>query len=177
MNHELFLMRHAKSDWSQNCSDFERRLSKRGRRSAKRIGRWIKKQQIRPQKILVSPAHRALKTAELLCQEASIKAEAIEIIPEIYQASEEDLYRLLRQVPDKFESVIIIGHNPSLEGLLKSLVINAPLIPENGKLLPTASVAHITIPPNWHTLALKQGFLHSITRPRSLFHTTETERN
>lgn len=168
MNRELFIMRHAKSDWSQNCSDFDRPLNKRGVRNAKRMGEWIKNLPLTPQKILVSPANRALSTAHLFCSAASIEQTAIQIIPEIYNASEEHLYQVLRQVPDKVESVCIIGHNPAIEGLLESLSTNDIPLAEGGKLLPTASIAHLTIQTPWSDLAPNQGLLHSITRPRSL---------
>ena len=174
MNRELFIMRHAKSDWSQSCSDFDRPLNKRGVRNAKKMGTWIKNLQKIPQQILVSPANRALSTAHLLCDAACIKQTAIQILPEIYHASKEDLYQTLRQVPDKVESVCVIGHNPGIENLLASLSTNDIPLPEDGKLLPTASIAHLTIPTPWSDITPKQGLLHSITRPRSLFNTLET---
>lgn len=174
MTRELFIMRHAKSDWSQSFSDFDRPLNKRGARNAKKMGEWIKNLQLIPQQILVSPAHRALSTAHLFCSAASIEQTAIQIIPEIYNASENHLYQVLRQVPDKIESVCLIGHNPGIENLLESLSTNDIPLPEDGKLLPTASIAHVTIPTPWSDITPKQGLLHSITRPRSLFNILET---
>jgi len=176
MNRELFIMRHAKSDWSQSCSDFDRPLNKRGAGNAKKMGEWIKNSQLIPQQILVSPANRALSTAHLLCGGASIEQTAIQIVPEIYHASKEDLYQALRQIPDKVESVCVIGHNPGIEDFLESLSTSDIPLPEDGKLLPTASIAHLTIPAAWSDISPKQGLLHSITRPRSLFNILETRK-
>ena len=169
MNHELLIMRHAKSDWSQNCGDFDRPLNKRGIRSAKKMGLWMKGKAILPRQILVSPARRALSTAQLFCNAASIDPAAIQIMQTIYGASESELYQVLRQMPDKLENILIIGHNPGLEALLVSLATEDIHLAREEKLLPTASIAHLTIQTPWRDLSEKQGLLRSITRPRTLF--------
>ena len=138
-------MRYAKSDWSQNCSDFNRPLNKRGVRSAKKMGLWMKGQAILPQKVLVSPAQRALSTPQLFCNAASIDSTAIQIMQIIYGARKNELNQVLRLMPDKLENILIIGHNPSLEELLKSLVTEHIHLAIEEKLLPTASIVHLTI--------------------------------
>ena len=37
----LILMRHAKSDWSENAADYERALNKRGRKSCLTLRAWF----------------------------------------------------------------------------------------------------------------------------------------
>lgn len=105
---------------------------------------------------------------------ASNKQTVIQIVPKIYHASKEDLYQALRQIPDKVESVCLIGHNLGTEDLLKSLSTNNIPLPKDEKLLTTASNAYLIISAAWSDIAPQQGLLHSATRSRSLFNILET---
>ena len=59
MTHELIILRHAKSDWDSAAeSDFERPLSKRGKRDAPRMGEALSRL-MAPMAIVASPARRA----------------------------------------------------------------------------------------------------------------------
>ena len=63
----LILTRHAKSSWGDaDLEDHARPLNKRGRASAKAIGRWIADHGITPQEVLCSDANfeLILKAAE-----------------------------------------------------------------------------------------------------------------
>ena len=51
MNSYLYIMRHAKSDWSgPQTSDFERPINGRGRRNSVRIGQWMSDNNYIPQR-------------------------------------------------------------------------------------------------------------------------------
>ena len=72
MNLYLYIMRHAKSDWSgPQISDFDRPINKRGTRNAIRIGGWMNENNHIPQKIISSPALRAKETIELVTEQIS----------------------------------------------------------------------------------------------------------
>ena len=61
--HKLFIMRHAKSDWSVPAgSDFDRPLARRGVRDAPRMAAWLAQQGVLPGMIVSSPALRAKQT-------------------------------------------------------------------------------------------------------------------
>ena len=61
----LYVMRHAKSDWTvSDASDFERPLNKRGMKDVPRVGRALQGTGLLPQRVITSPAARALATAE-----------------------------------------------------------------------------------------------------------------
>ena len=67
MSYYLYIMRHAKSDWSgPQTSDFERPINGRGRRNAVRVGQWMSDNDYIPQRIISSPAARAKETIELV---------------------------------------------------------------------------------------------------------------
>ena len=60
----LVLIRHAKSDWSNDLPDDERPLAPRGRRQAPAIGPWLVEHDLVPDLAVVSVARRAQETWE-----------------------------------------------------------------------------------------------------------------
>jgi phosphohistidine phosphatase len=70
--------------------------------------------------------------------------------------------------PNDAKRVLIAGHNPGLETLLQNLCHHRVPIPADGKLLPTAAVAHLQIDSEWSNLDSGVASLLSITRSRSL---------
>src|SRR5258708_4362712 len=63
----LYLLRHAKSSWTDpSLSDHERPLAPRGRRAAMRVARYANTEGIRPDLVLSSSALRARETLEVL---------------------------------------------------------------------------------------------------------------
>lgn len=108
-------MRHAKSSWDDlSVSDFDRPLNKRGKANAPVMGNLLKNRQINPDLILSSPAKRAKKTAQIFAEEIGYKAEKIVFEGSIYEATTSDLLQLLQKQENKFESIMIFGHNPAL---------------------------------------------------------------
>ena len=64
---KLYIIRHAKSDWSDDTlKDFDRPLNKRGLKNAPFMGSLLKNKNINPDLILSSPALRAITTAEII---------------------------------------------------------------------------------------------------------------
>jgi phosphohistidine phosphatase len=109
----LYLIRHAKSDWSDPLSsDFERGLNKRGKADAPLMGDILLKKGIHPDLILSSPAHRAKATAFKIAQKLSYSIDAIRFEPSLYSSDVETICSLIRGVSDKIDSLIIFGHNP-----------------------------------------------------------------
>lgn len=168
MTRELLLLRHGKSDWSVGVDDFYRPLKDRGKRAAQRIGVWLAQQKLVPDVIISSPAERALVTAEKACKAMGNGAQDIQQQERIYEAALGDLLKVLADCPADAGRVMLVGHNPGLEELLEWLVIDRVPVPEDGKLLPTATLARLQMPADWGTLIAGCAQLHSITRPGSL---------
>src|SRR5688572_8649179 len=117
----LFLLRHAKSSWHDpDLPDFERPLNDRGLRTAPFMGEYMKANGISPAIILSSPAVRARTTAELVRQAADLAAE-IQFDKDIYEASPQRLYQIISAIADTYESAMIVGHNPGMEGIVQFL--------------------------------------------------------
>jgi phosphohistidine phosphatase len=144
----LLLMRHAKSSWKHpENPDHERPLNKRGKKDAPLIGRLIKDKELIPQCILSSTACRATETAEIVVKSSGFEGK-VDYLDSFYMAEPNAYLEGLQSLPDDIERVMIIGHNPGLEGLLQ-------IISGRVESLPTSSIAHIVLPINqWKDLNL-----------------------
>ncbi len=168
MARELLLLRHGKSDWSQETDDFHRPLKDRGKRGAQRMGVWLRQQGLLPDYILSSPAARAIVTAEKACKAMGVEHWQIKQESHIYAAGRAELLEVLSRCPAKANRVLMVGHNPSLEDLLVYLSEEKIPLPKDGNLLPTATLARIKMPDDWSRLSAGCARLKSITRPKSL---------
>lgn len=169
MTRELLILRHAKSAWDTGAaSDFERPLSKRGRRDAPRVGRFLLEQGLVPDYVVSSPAERAKQTVVAVCRELGIGKDDIHWDERIYHAATGTLQRVLSESPANAQRVLIAGHNPGLESLVQTLSAERVSMPDDWKLMPTAAVAHLEIPGEWKDLDGGTARLLSLTRARSL---------
>ena len=123
MNLYLYIMRHAKSDWSgPQISDFERPINKRGTKNAMRIGEWMNENNHIPQKIISSPALRAKETIELVTEQISkFNLEDLTYEDELYLAGFTQLIEFINTYKDKVQSLMLVGHNPGIENLVNYL--------------------------------------------------------
>lgn len=151
MNKELLLLRHGKSDWSTDTTDFDRPLNQRGNRNSQQIGQWLDKQELVPDLIICSPAIRALTTAQIVCEAMGLSAEIIQTEKNIYEAELSDLHQVLYSIPESIQRLLLVGHNPGLESLVSDLAPDNP-IPADGKLMPTAALAYLQLDPQWSTI-------------------------
>jgi phosphohistidine phosphatase len=136
----LYLVRHAKSSWSDmSISDFDRPLNKRGQRDAPEMGRRLQQQGVKPEIILCSPAKRTRETVDLLAGEFGGTMETVRFDERIYEAGPETLLDLIRSLPDSCCSAMLIGHNPSIGWMVTQL---ADARVEN---MPTCAVATLEL--------------------------------
>lgn len=156
----LFILRHAKSSWDNpDLSDFDRPLNSRGLDAARFMGELIYERKLEPQVIVSSPAKRAKQTAILVKEIAEIPKPII-FDERIYEASSLSLFNLVREFDDKYESVLIIGHNPGLEDLLRVLTREL-------RIMPTAALSKVNLDvENWADLSMNTGTLEFIIRPK-----------
>lgn len=146
---ELLLLRHAKSDWTQNGSDFDRPLNPRGERDAARIGRWLQHQAALPDALLCSPARRAAQTAHAVCAMSGLAKSGIRWDERLYLASAGTLCQVIGELPDDCHRALVVGHNPGLEDLLLQLAPAALNYQQGHKLLTTATLAWLEWTGGW----------------------------
>lgn len=168
MQRELLIMRHAKSDWDNPMlTDFERTLNNRGRKAAPRMGQWLKEQGLTPDWVVSSPAVRTRQTVQLVCGELGITDAANHWEQGIYEASLPTLLQVLADCPSTAQRVLLVGHNPGLEQLVKHLAESFPDIPPLN-IMPTAALAHFQLPADWQTLNAGCGQLIKLQHVRAL---------
>jgi phosphohistidine phosphatase len=118
---KLYIIRHAKSGLKNSgLDDFERPLSKRGKKDAPFMGSMLKNRGVLPDIIISSPALRAKSTAEIVANEIGY-VKSIVYDKNIYEASVEELYNILADISDKKSSAMLFGHNPELNMLVEDL--------------------------------------------------------
>lgn len=173
---DLFILRHAKSSWSDPfLDDFERPLNKRGKRACVDMWQWFIKQNISPELVLCSPAKRAKDTWKRMKKEQMAfgkkKFEA-----SLYLASPSELLDLIKKVPAKVSSLMLIGHNPGMHELILQLVNTNALQPEQAQSFqqivykfPTTGFAHLQFNvSDWVDVAPLTGKLYRIMTPTLL---------
>jgi len=167
MNKELWLLRHGKSDRDVIMDDFDRPLKKRGKQDARRMGNWMKQQQLIPDVIVCSPANRAMATAKLAAAELGIEAATIRQDQRLYFQGIEQLKAVSADYLTQHRRILLVGHNPDLEDLTLDLTGPAAMT-EATKLLPTAALARLLLTNDHHNLKSGCAQLLSITRVKDL---------
>jgi phosphohistidine phosphatase len=110
---DLILWRHA--DAAPGDPDLARELTPRGVKQATRIAKWLDPRLPDSCGILVSPATRAQETALALARKFKTKDElAPDVTPESILAAS--------KWPDSRETVLVVGHQPTLGRVVSLLV-------------------------------------------------------
>lgn len=158
----LYLLRHAKSSWNEpGLQDFDRPLNERGRAAAPLVGRLIGERKLRVDLLVSSPAARARQTAALVRDAAGLSAELL-FDERIYEADVAALLAVVTQAPESADALLLVGHNPGMEGLLTFLTGEA-------RSMPTAALACIKLDvEKWAEVGAGAGRLEWLVRPKEL---------
>ena len=100
----VILLRHGKSSWSDSTlADIDRPLAPRGERASRKVAKYMRRKRIQPTLVLCSPSLRTRQTLEAV--ESSLgKRCAVEVVPQLYAASEQDLLERLQALPESARS-------------------------------------------------------------------------
>jgi phosphohistidine phosphatase len=160
----LYLVRHAKSSWKgKGLSDKDRPLNKRGKHDAPFMGKLMKEMRVNSDLMISSPAVRALTTAEIFAKEIDYPKSKIEVNDKIYFASPGEFINELIRINNKYNSVMLFGHNPGITDFLNIIC------KENIDNMPTCSVACIQFEINsWSDIKNKKGKLTFFEYPKKL---------
>lgn len=149
----IVLFRHAKADWPQ-VSDHERPLADRGRTDAAVAGRRLADTGIPFDLALCSTAARTRETWKLAVHEFPHRPKTV-YEERLYEASPGELIAVLNETPDDAQDVLLIGHNPAIQGLAEVLAYQAEgearaRMTERG--FPTAAFAVLSFDGSWKSL-------------------------
>jgi phosphohistidine phosphatase len=158
---KLFLIRHAKSDWSNPLlKDFDRGLNARGLKDAPFMGKLLKGRNIIPDLIISSPALRTKLTIEILLKEMTLEQEII-YDESIYEAPFLNLKKVVDMIDDQFNIVYLVGHNPGLCDFANYLCN------ESFENIPTCGIVELDFNTNfWSDISKENSKLISFEYPK-----------
>jgi phosphohistidine phosphatase len=109
----LVVVRHAKAEQGGYDHDFSRSLTERGSDDAYRIANELVEREIRPDRIIASPAKRALTTARIFAEELGFDKTRIQEKKQLYfDLSNNQFIEMIQNVSDEASTVFVFGHNP-----------------------------------------------------------------
>ena len=120
---QVYIVRHAKSSWDNfELSDHDRPLMPAGIRKTEKIITFLNSKKVAPELIISSSAVRAYETAKLIAEGIGYNADKIIKSKAIYHAGEDEIYDELFSVDNHINSVMIVGHNPTLTNFVNNFV-------------------------------------------------------
>jgi phosphohistidine phosphatase len=127
----------------------------------------LRRQRIAPMLVLCSSSARTRETLERVRASLGDQID-VRIEDAIYAATAGDLLDLLHRVAPGTESVMVIGHNPSLQELALTVAASGPELERLGEKFPTAALATLTFAGDWEELAGGAAKLTAFVTPREL---------
>lgn len=170
----LMLLRHAKTEAnSPSGRDFDRRLDARGLSDAGDIGRWLSRQAIRPDRVLVSAAIRACRTYDIVKQALADAGAAPEMaeLQELYGAGPSQLLAIVRNRGETAGCLMVVAHNPGLHEFAMALTEGGDdaaraALAEN---FPTSALASLDFEgDDWGSIGFRNGRLAVMITPKLL---------
>ena len=158
----IIIFRHGKSDWDAIYDmDHNRRLSKRGYKAAKIMGRYLNKIDQIPDKVISSSATRAKDTAGIAIRHGKWSSKlSIESI--IYGGSSETLLDIIHHLDKKIKSVCLVGHEPTCSSFISLCTFHS-------QRFNTASMAKINFRVDkWNEIEFGKGSLEWIKSPKEI---------
>ena len=162
----LMIWRHAKAvQWSPERNDFSRALQPVGTQHAQWVAEWLLQNLAAPEQILCSPSQRTRETLAPLLSLCPPLAAVTRFIPQLYLAPGDILESCLDAAFAESGSVMIVGHNPGLERLVREVIHQRHYDEYQG--LPTGTLAVIDFTLDWPEIR-GRGQLSHLIRGKNL---------
>ncbi len=159
----LYLVRHAEAEKpSGGPYDFKRTLSPQGMIDAARMGNLLAKKGIRPDALVSSPSERTRLTSEVMAEQTGFDQAEIEYVENLYEGAPRTYLAALNALPPSVDSVMLVGHNPSVTYFAEYLTH------EQIGDMPTGAVAAIEFPGTWAEVSGRTGKLRFFDSPEKL---------
>ena len=118
----LTLVRHAKTSPAYSGQeDWDRVLEARGQRDAPEMARRLKELAPKADRVLTSPAVRALTTTTIMARELGIGASKVVQDERLYLAGPKDLLKVIHELGGNAAHLMVVGHNPGISEFADSL--------------------------------------------------------
>lgn len=149
-------MRHGEAEIGTGYQkDFDRKLSPNGIYKLQRLIKVLKERDFQLDLMIKSPSRRTMDTAKILLE--NLKVAQQQVRDSIYESTVDNLLENVQDLPDHYERVIIIGHNPSLTALLAYLTNDL-----NVSLSPGMMAVLSFDLPEWKMLSKGTGYLNEV---------------
>ncbi len=166
---KLLLLRHAKAVHSAQYDDIDRPLAPRGRDDAALVGSYIAAQGLNPGVALISSACRTRETWDIVKNFVGPVEPLFE--EALYHASAEGMLKRLREMKGEAQTVLMVGHNPSIAYLANLLAGSGPEAErrEMQTKFPTCALVVLTCDVgSWHDLSAGRAALDAFVYPKLL---------
>ena len=118
----LYIIRHSqKLEDKPGQDDYDRELSQQGIETSKMMAEKLLKENITTDLIVASPAQRTKATAEIFAETLNYD-KSIMFNEVLYMAFVNELIETISYTFDTVDTMLLIGHNPSLTALAFTLV-------------------------------------------------------
>lgn len=169
----LHLLRHAKTiEGPLHGTDHARFLTPRGVKAAKVLGEHLTATYFSVDKVFCSTARRARETYELIAP--ALKGATVAFRDRLYLVETSDLLEFIHGLPDKADSIMIVGHNPGLHNIAVSLSKTAArgkaeVLTALREKFPTGTLCSLAFDvKRWRDVETGTGTLTSVVRPKDL---------
>lgn len=108
----LLMMRHAKAE-PYAASDHVRKLTERGRASARDLGAHLRDTGALPDYAVVSSAVRTRETWDAVVETSGVTECEVSFDDSVFTGSPDVVLEALRAAPQDAETVLFVGHNPT----------------------------------------------------------------
>lgn len=165
----LYLVRHAKSSWKDiDISDRDRPLNRRGNANAPMMGERLAELIYQgdgefpsPQKIVTSPALRAVSTANQIAVAIGLVPQAILLDERLYFQGTKAMLEVITGQHNMIDSLMLVSHNPNITDL------NNLLNPVDANFLPTCAIVTLHFNcESWREVGQKRGCLVNYDYPK-----------
>lgn len=159
----LTLIRHAKTEPAHpGQEDWDRALETRGQHDATEMGRRLKSRKLKPEKMLASPAVRALTTAQIMARELGIPSGKILSDERLYLSAARDMLKVIHELGDDTRHLAVVGHNPGITDFADQISSERSM--EN---MPTGATYTLEFDiSNWSELAWSSGLNAEFDYPK-----------
>lgn len=160
----LYIVRHAKSSWKYpELPDDERPLLEKGKKRTRKIIDFLIEKDVKVDLIISSHATRALETAKIIGHAIGYPEDNIMISRQVYHSSADRLYDQFYDLNDKINSLMIVGHNPTLTNFANHF------LDEKIDWLPTSAVVSVSFDtPHWVNVPLAKRTTNFVVAPKEL---------
>lgn len=160
----LTLLRHAKTETQHSGQeDWDRVLEPRGQKDAPEMARRLRERKLKPDRIITSPAVRALTTAQIFARELHVPAAKLQQDERLYLASPKVIKEVVRELGGDTQHLMIVGHNPGLTEFAEQISADREI--DN---MPTCAIYTVEFDiENWSELEWHSGVNAELDYPRN----------